>query len=171
MAFLGGIFYIGLLLINAVAVLSEDRFLARSACPSFYAHTLTPSHPSRFAVGWSTVQPPNNVGFQQNYDQGAGYGNPAQDIGMKGRLINLISAVRTVMRSTCFYFRLRSGYGRPTSSSTTYRGKHRSHHLRTHTRKIKVQNVKGKHICSAKVELISIHSASHTHRQFGPRNL
>ncbi len=33
MLFLGGIFYIGLLLINAVAVLSEDRFLARSACP------------------------------------------------------------------------------------------------------------------------------------------
>lgn len=32
MLFLGGIFYIGLLLINAVAVLSEDRFLARSAC-------------------------------------------------------------------------------------------------------------------------------------------
>jgi len=78
MLFLGGIFYIGLLLINAVAVLSEDRFLAR--------------------IGWSTVQPPNNVGFQQNYDQGGGYGNPVQDIGMKGRLINLISAVRTVMR-------------------------------------------------------------------------
>jgi hypothetical protein len=33
MLFLGGIFYIGLLLVNAVAVLSEDRFLARSACP------------------------------------------------------------------------------------------------------------------------------------------
>ncbi|KAI0254751.1 Yos1-like protein [Lactifluus subvellereus] len=78
MLFLGGIFYIGLLLINAVAVLSEDRFLAR--------------------IGWSTVQPPNNVGFQQNYDQSGGYGNPVQDIGMKGRLINLISAVRTVMR-------------------------------------------------------------------------
>ncbi|KAI0304025.1 Yos1-like protein [Russula brevipes] len=78
MLFLGGIFYVGLLLVNAVAVLSEDRFLAR--------------------IGWSSVQPPNNVGFQQNYDQGAGYGNPAQDVGVKGRLINLISAVRTVMR-------------------------------------------------------------------------
>jgi len=78
MLFLGGIFYIGLLLINAVAVLSEDRFLAR--------------------IGWSTIQPPNNIGFQQNYDQSGGYGNPVQDIGMKGRLINLISAVRTVMR-------------------------------------------------------------------------
>jgi len=78
MLFLGGIFYIGLLLINAVAVLSEDRFLAR--------------------IGWSSVQPPNSVGFQQNYDHGGGYGNPAQDIGVKGRLINLIGAVRTVMR-------------------------------------------------------------------------
>jgi len=78
MLFLGGIFYIGLLLINAVAVLSEDRFLAR--------------------IGWSSVPLPNNVGFQQNYDQGSGYGNPAQDVGVKGRLINLISAVRTVMR-------------------------------------------------------------------------
>ncbi|KAN0132627.1 Yos1-like protein [Lactarius tabidus] len=77
MLFLGGIFYIGLLLVNAVAVLSEDRFLAR--------------------IGWSSIQPPNSVGFQPNYD-GSGYGNPAQDIGVKGRLINLISAVRTVMR-------------------------------------------------------------------------
>ncbi|KAI0307103.1 Yos1-like protein [Multifurca ochricompacta] len=78
MLFLGGIFYIGLLLINAVAVLSEDRFLAR--------------------IGWSSVQPPNNVGFHQNYDHNGSYGNPIQDIGVKGRLINLISAVRTVMR-------------------------------------------------------------------------
>jgi len=67
-----------LLLVNAVAVLSEDRFLAR--------------------IGWSSVPPPNNVGFQQNYDQGAGYGNPAPDVGVKGRLVYLISAVRTVMR-------------------------------------------------------------------------
>lgn len=77
MLFLGGIFYIGLLLVNAVAVLSEDRFLAR--------------------IGWSSIQPPNSVGFQPTYD-GGGYGNPVQDIGVKGRLINLISAVRTVMR-------------------------------------------------------------------------
>ena len=29
---LGSILYVGLLLINAMAVLSEDRFLARSTC-------------------------------------------------------------------------------------------------------------------------------------------
>lgn len=108
LVFLGGVFYIGLLLINAVAVLSEDRFLARSACPFPIATPFTPSDTFRFAVGWSTVQPPSNVGFQQNYDQGGGYGNPELDIGMKGRLINLISAVRTVMRSTCHCFPLRS---------------------------------------------------------------
>src|SRR6266852_7400304 len=131
MLFLGGIFYIGLLLINAVAVLSEDRFLARSACPHFWMHT-HPHHPHTFplfAVGWSSVRPPNNVGFQQNYDQGAGYGNPAQDIGVKGRLINLISAVRTVMRSTCHRFRLCSEHRELTPSSTTYRNKHRSHRV------------------------------------------
>ena len=44
MLFLGGIFYIGLLLINAVAVLSEDRFLARSACPYFMLRPYTLRH-------------------------------------------------------------------------------------------------------------------------------
>jgi immediate early response 3-interacting protein 1 len=102
MLFLGGIFYIGLLLINAVAVLSEDRFLARSACPLALA---TPVSSDLFplTVGWSTIQPPNNVGFQQNFDHSGGYGNPVQDIGMKGRLINLMSAVRTVMQSMCHF--------------------------------------------------------------------
>jgi hypothetical protein len=100
MLFLGGIFYIGLLLINAVAVLSEDRFLARSAY-LLVVFTFCCRHLTLPTVGWSSIQPPNSVGFQQNYDHGAGYGNPAQDIGVKGRLINLISAVRTVMRSTC----------------------------------------------------------------------
>jgi Yos1-like len=33
---LGNIFYISLLLVNAIAVLSEERFLARSACRYYY---------------------------------------------------------------------------------------------------------------------------------------
>ena len=107
MLFLGGIFYIGLLLINAVAVLSEDRFLARSACLLCRRYF---SANRRLAVGWSSIQPPNSVGFQPNYDHSSGYGNPAQDIGVKGRLINLISAVRTVMRSTCHLIFLRLRY-------------------------------------------------------------
>jgi len=75
---LGTILYVSLLLVNAMAVLSEDRFLAR--------------------IGWSSAQPQNvNAGFQQPYDQ-TGYGYAQQDVGMKGRIINLIGAVRTVMR-------------------------------------------------------------------------
>ncbi|KAI0053634.1 Yos1 protein [Auriscalpium vulgare] len=78
MLFLGHIFYVALLLINALAVLSEDRFLAR--------------------IGWSSVPPPN--GFQQPFDQTGAFGNAAgtYDVGVKGRIINLISAVRTLMR-------------------------------------------------------------------------
>jgi hypothetical protein len=108
MLFLGGIFYIGLLLVNAVAVLSEDRFLARSACLLCRRH-FPLKRLTLCTVGWSSIQPPNSVGFQPNYD-GSGYGNPAQDIGVKGRLINLISAVRTVMRSTCHLMFLRLRY-------------------------------------------------------------
>lgn len=74
---LGSILYVGLLLVNAMAVLSEDRFLAR--------------------IGWAstTVQVQANNAYGQ-YDQ-QGYGGQ-QDIGIKGRLVNLISAVRTLMR-------------------------------------------------------------------------
>jgi len=78
MFLLGTIFYAGLLLINALAVLSEDRFLAR--------------------IGWSSTQPQNvNPAFHQPYDQ-PGFGAGQGDIGVKARLINFISAVRTLMR-------------------------------------------------------------------------
>ncbi|KAI0068707.1 Yos1-like protein [Artomyces pyxidatus] len=87
MLFLGGVFYITLLLINAMAVLSEDRFLAR--------------------IGWSSVQPPNvNAAFQQQYDQTGVYGGGPVDVGVKGRIINLISAVRTLMRIPLIGFNL-----------------------------------------------------------------
>ncbi|KAI0832296.1 Yos1-like protein [Trametes gibbosa] len=81
MLYLGTILYVTLLLINAMAVLSEDRFLAR--------------------IGWSSAQAqPVNPGFgqpyAQPYDQAAYTG--AQDVSMKARLINLIGAVRTLMR-------------------------------------------------------------------------
>ncbi|KAG6378557.1 hypothetical protein JVT61DRAFT_12822 [Boletus reticuloceps] len=94
---IGSILYVALLLINAVAVLSEDRFLARSAfyLPHSPAHL---THPS-FTVGWASTQPQNsNAGFHQSYDQ-SGYGYAQQDVGVKVRIINLISAVRTLMRS------------------------------------------------------------------------
>ncbi|KAK6357244.1 hypothetical protein TWF718_001565 [Orbilia javanica] len=59
----GNLFYVAVLLVNAVAVLSEDRFLAR--------------------IGWAGQQ-----------DQGFGGG----DVSIKAKLINLISAIRTLMR-------------------------------------------------------------------------
>ncbi|KAJ7904508.1 ER-to-golgi transport membrane protein [Mycena olivaceomarginata] len=79
---LGTVIYVSLLVINSMAILSEDRFLAR--------------------IGWvSSSQAPNaNATFHQTYDpQTGGYG--AQQGGepsMKARLVDLISAVRTLMR-------------------------------------------------------------------------
>lgn len=95
---IGAILYVSLLLINAMAVLSEDRFLARSV---FSASPLSFCHSSRpyFAVGWTSTQPQSsNAAFHQSYDQ-SGYGYAQQDVGVKVRIINLISAVRTLMRS------------------------------------------------------------------------
>ncbi|KAG9016114.1 hypothetical protein FRB93_011588 [Tulasnella sp. JGI-2019a] len=63
--------YVGLLMINAIAVLSEDRFLAR--------------------IGWSSNQP-----VAPSYDQ-SGFGEQGLP-NVKARLINLISAIRTLMR-------------------------------------------------------------------------
>lgn len=101
MLYLGTILYVSLLLINAMAVLSEDRFLARSTSlrPCTVARS---AHGTLLQVGWSSAQPqPANPGFgqpyAQPYDQAAYPG--AQDVGVKGRLIILISAVRTLMRS------------------------------------------------------------------------
>lgn len=123
----GGILYVVLLFINSMAVLSEDRFLARStsfpslsSLPLLTLHpclppTPHPTHPfSLFSflfhtkVGWSTVPTPNNptVGFQQPYDQYGGSAGGVQDIGVKGRLINLIGAVRTLMRSMYNSYRI-----------------------------------------------------------------
>ncbi|PCH41159.1 Yos1-like protein [Wolfiporia cocos MD-104 SS10] len=78
---LGALLYVAILLINAMAVLSEDRFLAR--------------------IGWSSAQAPTvAAGYAQAY--GPTYDQPgfpgAQDAGIKARLINLIGAVRTLMR-------------------------------------------------------------------------
>ncbi|KAF1968990.1 Yos1-like protein [Bimuria novae-zelandiae CBS 107.79] len=61
---LGGLFYVSVLLINAIAILSEDRFLAR--------------------IGWTANADP-------------GFGGQRDD-GIKARLVNLVSSVRTLMR-------------------------------------------------------------------------
>lgn len=58
-------------------------------------------------VGWLTSSHQNqtrdvNTGFQQPYDPTTygGTGAPPGQVGVKARLIDLISAVRTLMRST-----------------------------------------------------------------------
>ncbi|GAB5591882.1 Protein transport protein yos1 [Umbelopsis nana] len=60
---LGQLFYVLLLFINAIAILSEERFLGR--------------------IGWSAQQEP-------------GFGEQGQSV--KNKIINLISAVRTLLR-------------------------------------------------------------------------
>lgn len=65
---LGGLFYISVLLTNAIAILSEDRFLAR--------------------IGWSassTTEPAFGAG-------------PGGDQSVKAKIVNLIASVRTLMR-------------------------------------------------------------------------
>lgn len=70
---LGALFYAALLFINAVAVLSEDRFLAR--------------------IGWGSNghQTSQQQGFYDNYQS-------TSTEGVKTRLISLITATRTLLR-------------------------------------------------------------------------
>ncbi|KAF5321367.1 hypothetical protein D9619_000949 [Psilocybe cf. subviscida] len=78
----GTIIYVSLLLVNAIAILNEDRFLAKIGW-------LTPSRQTRDA----------NTGFQQpTCDQNGFEVTPGTEVGVKARLIDLISAVRTLMR-------------------------------------------------------------------------
>lgn len=80
------------LLINAVAVLSEDRFLARSALltpinfPVIKTSKLR-SNQSIKSVGWGRTQ--QEPSFGSSYDNSS----------IKARTVNLITSVRTVMRS------------------------------------------------------------------------
>ncbi|CAK4023756.1 related to YOS1, subunit of the Yip1p-Yif1p Complex, required for Transport between the ER and the [Lecanosticta acicola] len=66
----GGLFQVSVLLVNAIAVLSEDRFLAR--------------------IGWgSSQQTPDGFGASSS---------AADQASIKAKMINLINSVRTLMR-------------------------------------------------------------------------
>jgi len=65
----GGLFQVSVLLVNAIAVLSEDRFLAR--------------------IGWGSSQQQVEPSFG-----GGGQDNTS----VKAKMINLINSVRTLMR-------------------------------------------------------------------------
>ncbi|EME38361.1 hypothetical protein DOTSEDRAFT_141124 [Dothistroma septosporum NZE10] len=66
----GGLFQVAVLLTNAIAILSEDRFLAR--------------------IGWGSSSASTEPSF--------GGGNAGGDTSTKAKLIQLISSVRTLMR-------------------------------------------------------------------------
>lgn len=92
---LGTIFYVALLLINAIAVLNEERFLARSEYPPQWLDLVAANIFWCTKVGWSSLQPAQQ--FNAQYDN-TGFGDQGGP-GVKSRLINLISAVRTLLRS------------------------------------------------------------------------
>ena len=108
MFFIGTFLYTAVLLINALAILSEDRFLARSA--QLFISSRVRALTRDITVGWSSTQPASvNAAFQQPYVQ-PGFDAGQPDIGVKNRLINLISAVRTLMRSACHFCPLSKMY-------------------------------------------------------------
>ncbi|CAK7902457.1 protein transport protein Yos1p [[Candida] anglica] len=73
---LGKLLYVVLLTVNGLAVLSEDRFLNR--------------------IGWGSSSP---AASNQHYSQFSGMQSTnGGDASIKSRLINLIGAVRTLMR-------------------------------------------------------------------------
>lgn len=68
---LGKLLYVIILSVNGIAVLSEERFLNR--------------------IGWGSGSAASQVQYQQ-------FVPPSNDSSIKRRLINLISAIRTLLR-------------------------------------------------------------------------
>ncbi|KAI0873026.1 Yos1-like protein [Hypoxylon argillaceum] len=88
MMLIGNLIYVLVLITNALAILSEDRFLARStsshpspSLPNRLANELTPA-----AVNFSSAA----------YDPAFGTGPDTQSI--RAKAINLLASVRTLMR-------------------------------------------------------------------------
>ncbi|KAM0792014.1 hypothetical protein ACM66B_007125 [Microbotryomycetes sp. NB124-2] len=88
---LGSVAYFCLLVINSVAILNKERFLAPlgltagSQGSAYHAHGAGPGQP----VGTAYSQ------YDAYGQQMASYDN---DIGLKARLVTLVDAVRTLMR-------------------------------------------------------------------------
>jgi immediate early response 3-interacting protein 1 len=91
---LGTILYVSVLFINAIAILNEERFLARSPLSS--RRVLGHISHDYLTVGWTSSPQAQQANAYQGYDQ-TGYGQPEPTI--KARLITLIGAVRTLLRS------------------------------------------------------------------------
>lgn len=96
---LGSIIYVILLLINAMAVLNEERFLVRSMWQLGDVVKNGTYQCSLYGlVGWASTNVQAQAAYAQPYAQPYDQMGAQQEIGVKGRLINLISAVRTLMR-------------------------------------------------------------------------
>jgi hypothetical protein len=110
-AYFSQMLYVALLLTNAVAILNEERFLAKSTpwCRSSFTRWLARVLllADHAVVGWSNrPSMAANSGFghvPQNphvYD-GSGLGGvQGEGATVKAKLVNLISATRTLMRCT-----------------------------------------------------------------------
>lgn len=48
------------------------------------------------------MQASQQTTFQQPYDPYSGMGGPQQEVSVKAKLVNLIGAVRTLMRGACY---------------------------------------------------------------------
>lgn len=85
-----------ILIINAIAILSEDRFLARSMSPaSFGSYTYT----NQFrVVGWASHSSTYASNPASPDPHPLGMMPPQNDQSIKVKLINLISATRMLMR-------------------------------------------------------------------------
>ena len=105
---LGSIFYVSLLLINAMAILNEERFLARSACPpvqfSFFACITRIINIDQPSVGWTAQAQQAQPAYAQPYDPYSGMGGNSQELSVKAKLVNLIGAVRTLMRGNVLLY-------------------------------------------------------------------
>ena len=80
-----------LLCVNAVAILNEQRVLARCKCSSIRTDRILIHRRSRLGSGGASRQQ-QPTGYGDPYGNGAGAGATSQ-------LLNLIRSVRTVMRS------------------------------------------------------------------------
>ena len=110
---------VSVLLVNAIAILSEDRFLARSTHLHLYCREIATDNIQ--TVGWGSTQ------------QEPAFGGPSDNTSVKSKVINLISSVRTLMRSTCSSCVCRISCADFSAYSTAYRHQHSHHRLRTYT--------------------------------------
>lgn len=103
---LGSVAYFCLLLINSVAILNKERFLTPLGLTSSSSSGLHAASSSSSASG--SVTPGGGPYSNHQYDAygasgaiGGGGGGGLADDGLKSRIVQLVDAVRTLMRSEC----------------------------------------------------------------------